>query len=156
MVPAFVAWERRTGMPRRACLGSASPAIRPAEIAAAALDSVCYQTRDLVEAMRGDGARSTAQVRCGMVVKTRDAAPGRHGGPPVERPKVIETTAWGSLPGRLQDGALASLDALCDLGARAGLSAGRTGAVAETNAMPAGRNAVRRAARPEATYTTSP
>src|SRR5205085_5742837 len=57
MVPAFVGlgapyWDAEA---RGALLGLTRDS-GPAEIAAATLDSVCYQTRDLVEAMRGDGA----------------------------------------------------------------------------------------------------
>ncbi len=73
-----------------------------AEIARAALESVCYQTRDLLEAMRGDwpegkGARTVLRVDGGMVASDwtmqfladiLDA--------PVDRPKVLETTALGA------------------------------------------------------------
>ena len=87
----------------------------PLEIAAATLDSVCYQTRDLVEAMRGDGAQiDELRVDGGMVVndplmqRLADTV-----GAPVERPKVIETTAMGAafLAG-LQAGLWPSLEAL--------------------------------------------
>jgi glycerol kinase len=87
----------------------------PAEIAAATLDSVCYQTRDLIEAMRSDGARiDDVRVDGGMVVndplmqRLADTV-----GTPVERPKVTETTALGAafLAG-LQAGLWPSLDAL--------------------------------------------
>ena len=87
----------------------------PPEIAAATLDSVCYQTRDLVEAMRADGAQiDELRVDGGMVVNDRlmqrlaDTV-----GAPVERPKVTETTALGAafLAG-LQAGLWPSLDAL--------------------------------------------
>src|SRR4030095_10987722 len=87
----------------------------PAEIAAATLDSVCYQSRDLVEAMRGDGAHiDELRVDGGMVVndplmqRLADTV-----GAPVERPKVIETTALGAafLAG-LQAGLWPSLEAL--------------------------------------------
>ena len=87
----------------------------PGEIAAATLDSVCYQTRDLVEAMRADGARiDELRVDGGMVVndplmqRLADTV-----GAPVERPKVTETTALGAafLAG-LQAGLWPSLEAL--------------------------------------------
>ncbi|CAN5349807.1 glycerol kinase GlpK [soil metagenome] len=116
MVPAFVGlgapyWDAEA---RGALLGLTRDT-GPAEIAAATLDSVCYQTRDLVEAMRGDGAQiDELRVDGGMVVndplmqRLADTV-----GAPVERPKVIETTALGAafLAG-LQAGLWPSLDAL--------------------------------------------
>jgi glycerol kinase len=116
MVPAFVGlgapyWDAEA---RGALLGLTRDT-GPAEIAAATLDSVCYQTRDLVEAMRGDGAQiDELRVDGGMVVN--DSLMQRLAdtvGAPVERPKVIETTAMGAafLVG-LQAGLWPSLEAL--------------------------------------------
>jgi len=116
MVPAFVGlgapyWDAGA---RGALLGLTRDT-GPAEIAAATLDSVCYQTRDLVEAMRGDGAQiDELRVDGGMVVN--DSLMQRLAdtvGTPVERPMVTETTALGAafLAG-LQAGLLPSLDAL--------------------------------------------
>ncbi|WP_428668701.1 glycerol kinase GlpK [Reyranella sp.] len=116
MVPAFVGlgapyWDAEA---RGALLGLTRDT-GPAEIAAATLDSVCYQTRDLIEAMRGDGAQiDELRVDGGMVVndplmqRLADTV-----GAPVERPRVIETTALGAafLAG-LQAGLWPSLDAL--------------------------------------------
>jgi glycerol kinase len=116
MVPAFVGlgapyWDAEA---RGALLGLTRDT-GPAEIAAATLDSVCYQTRDLIEAMHGDGAQiDELRVDGGMVVndplmqRLADTV-----GAPVERPKVIETTALGAafLAG-LQAGLWSSLDAL--------------------------------------------
>src|SRR5690349_6481334 len=116
MVPAFVGlgapyWDANA---RGALLGLTRDT-GPAEIAAATLDSVCYQTRDLVEAMRGDDAEiEELRVDGGMVVndplmqRLADTV-----GTPVQRPKVIETTALGAafLAG-LQAGLWPSLDAL--------------------------------------------
>ncbi len=74
-----------------------------AEIARAALDAVCYQTRDLLEAMARDmraadlGAPSVLKVDGGMVrndwfcQRLADLT-----GLPVERPKIVETTALGA------------------------------------------------------------
>ena len=69
-----------------------------AEIARAALDAVCFQTRDLLEAMARDGgAPKSLKVDGGMVrndwfcQRVCDLT-----GLPVERPKVIETTALGA------------------------------------------------------------
>jgi glycerol kinase len=118
MVPAFVGlgapyWDAEA---RGALLGLTRDA-GPAEIAAATLDSVCYQTRDLVEAMRRDGAAiDELRVDGGMVVndplmqRLADTV-----GAPVERPKVIETTALGAafLAG-LQAGLWPSLDSLSE------------------------------------------
>jgi len=116
MVPAFVGlgapyWDAGA---RGALLGLTRDT-GPAEIAAATLDSVCYQTRDLVEAMRGDGAQiDELRVDGGMVVN--DSLMQRLAdtvGTPVERPKVTETTALGAafLAG-LHAGLWPSLDAL--------------------------------------------
>ena len=86
--------------------------LQPAEIAAATLESVCFQTRDLVEAMRGDGAQiDELRVDGGMVVN--DPLMQRLADTvavPVERPKVTETTALGAafLAG-LHDGQVAIL-----------------------------------------------
>jgi glycerol kinase len=116
MVPAFVGlgapyWDAEA---RGALLGLTRDT-GPAEIAAATLDSVCYQTRDLIEAMRGDGAQiDELRVDGGMVVndplmqRLADTV-----GAPVERPRVIETTALGAafLAG-LHAGLWPSLDAL--------------------------------------------
>jgi glycerol kinase len=116
VVPAFVGlgapyWDADA---RGAILGLTRDS-GPGEIAAATLDSVCYQTRDLVEAMRSDGAQIVElRVDGGMVVndplmqRLADTV-----GTPVERPKVTETTALGAafLAG-LQAGLWPSLDAL--------------------------------------------
>ena len=99
MVPAFVGlgapyWDAEA---RGAILGLTRDS-GPGEIAAATLDSVCYQTRDLVEAMRADGAQiDDLRVDGGMVVndplmqRLADTV-----GAPVERPQVTETTALGA------------------------------------------------------------
>jgi glycerol kinase len=116
MVPAFVGlgapyWDAGA---RGALLGLTRDT-GPAEIAAATLDSVCYQTRDLVDAMRGDGAQiDELRVDGGMVVN--DSLMQRLAdtvGTPVERPKVTETTALGAafLAG-LHAGLWPSLDSL--------------------------------------------
>ena len=74
-----------------------------AEIARAALDAVCFQTRDLLEAMARDmeaaklGAPAALRVDGGMVKndwfcqRLADLT-----GLPVDRPRVIETTALGA------------------------------------------------------------
>ncbi len=72
----------------------------PNEFARAALESVCYQTRDLLEAMQGDwkpSGETVLRVDGGMVASNwtmqfladmLDA--------PVDRPKILETTALGA------------------------------------------------------------
>ncbi|MBX9944544.1 MAG: glycerol kinase GlpK [Reyranella sp.] len=118
LVPAFVGlgaphWDPDA---RGAILGLTRDS-GPAEIAAATLDSVCYQTRDLVDAMRGDGAQiDELRVDGGMVAndllmqRLADTV-----GTPVERPRVTETTALGAafLAG-LHAGLWPSLEALSE------------------------------------------
>ncbi len=100
MVPAFTGlgapyWDPHA---RGAILGL-TRATGPAEIARAALEAVCFQTRDLLEAMTADGAAplDTLRVDGGMVANDwmlqtlADVL-----GVPVERPVVAETTALGA------------------------------------------------------------
>ncbi len=89
-----------------------------AEIAKAGLESVCFQTRDLLEAMAADmsaaglGSPAALRVDGGMVVNDlfcqwlADLT-----GRPIERPAVVETTALGAayLAG-LGSGVYSSLD----------------------------------------------
>ncbi|MEN5084001.1 glycerol kinase GlpK [Bosea sp. TWI1241] len=74
----------------------------PREFARAALDSVCFQTLDLLEAMRADwpdaeGASTVLRVDGGMVAsdwtmqRLADILAA-----PVDRPEVLETTALGA------------------------------------------------------------
>lgn len=85
-----------------------------AEIVTAGLQSVCFQTRDLLDAMIADGADSTAALRVdgGMVVNNWVVqALANILGVPVDRPEVTETTALGAayLAG-LQIGLFENLD----------------------------------------------
>lgn len=69
-----------------------------AEIVTAGLQSVCFQTRDLLEAMTADGAIATSSLRVdgGMVVNNwMVQALSNILGVPVDRPRVTETTALG-------------------------------------------------------------
>lgn len=103
LVPAFTGlgaphWDAEA----RGALFGLTRGTGPAELARAALESVCYQTRDLLEAMRGDWAeadrgQTVLRVDGGMVASDwtmqflsdiLDA--------PVDRPKVLETTALGA------------------------------------------------------------
>jgi glycerol kinase len=101
LVPAFVGLGAPYWRPEaRGALLGLTRATGPKEIARAALEAVCYQTRDLLEAMRGDWAarsKSVLRVDGGMVASdwtmqcladVLDAA--------VERPVVHETTALGA------------------------------------------------------------
>ncbi|MEM0900096.1 MAG: glycerol kinase GlpK [Pseudomonadota bacterium] len=104
LVPAFVGlgapyWDADA---RGALLGL-TRATGPAEVAKATLEAVCYQTRDLFEAMQSDwqsadaSVDTTLRVDGGMVASDwtmqfladiLDA--------PVDRPTVLETTALGA------------------------------------------------------------
>jgi glycerol kinase len=102
MVPAFVG----LGAPywNAECRGAVFGLTRNSgaeEFAKAALESVGYQTRDLLEAMTADwaasGARATLRVDGGMSASDwamqflSDII-----GAPVDRPSVLETTALGA------------------------------------------------------------
>jgi glycerol kinase len=101
MVPAFVGlgapwWDAEA----RGAIYGLTRNSGPAEIARAALEAVCYQTRDLLEAMRKDwkgGGDTVLRVDGGMVASdwtmqfladVLDA--------PVDRPVILETTALGA------------------------------------------------------------
>ena len=101
MVPAFTGmgapyWDADC----RGAVFGLTRATGPAELALAALESVCFQSRDLLDAMRGDWgstARTVLRVDGGMVASdwtmqrladTLDA--------PVDRPTNLETTAKGA------------------------------------------------------------
>ena len=101
LVPAFVGlgapyWDAAA---RGALLGLTRNSGR-AEIALAALESVGYQTRDLLEAMRADWpAAGDTVLRVDGGVSASDIAMQFLAdiiGAPVDRPKVMETTALGA------------------------------------------------------------
>ena len=116
LVPAFTGlgapyWDAEA---RGALFGLTRDAGR-AEIVRAALDACCFQTRDLLDAMRADGADpKSLRVDGGMVAndwlmqRLADLL-----GLPVERPRHIETTVRGAaaLAG-LAAGLYSSLDAI--------------------------------------------
>lgn len=100
LVPAFVGlgapyWDAEA----RAAIVGLTRASGRAEIVRAALESVAYQTRDLLEAMTADAGQPAATVRVdgGMAANDwlmqfmADVA-----GIAVERPAVTETTAFGA------------------------------------------------------------
>ncbi|BAQ45647.1 MULTISPECIES: glycerol kinase GlpK [Methylobacterium] len=103
LVPAFVGlgaphWEPDA----RGALFGLTRGTGPAELARAALESVCYQTADLLAAMRadwpdGEGSATVLRVDGGMVAsdwtmqRLADLLAA-----PVDRPEVKETTALGA------------------------------------------------------------
>jgi glycerol kinase len=114
LVPAFTGlgaphWDARA----RGAVFGITRDTGPAHLARAALESVCYQTRDLIAAMGEDGARPTSlRVDGGMVPNDwlmqflADIVELQ-----VERPEIIETTALGAayLAG-IQSGVFDSFD----------------------------------------------
>ena len=117
LVPAFTGlgapyWDAEA----RGAVFGLTRATGPAELARATLEAVCYQTRDLLEAMKADGATGLEALRVdgGMVANDwmlqmlADIL-----GVAVERPVVAETTALGAayLAG-LNQGLFADLDAI--------------------------------------------
>lgn len=101
LVPAFVGlgapyWDAEC----RGAIHGLTRATGPREIARAALESVCYQTRDLLEAMQADWAgtqETVLRVDGGMAAS--DWTMQRLAdllGAPVDRPQVMETTALGA------------------------------------------------------------
>ncbi len=101
LVPAFTGLGAPHWDPdARGAIFGITRATGPAELARAALESVCYQTRDLLEAMRGDWAEmgeTVLRVDGGMVASNytmqflADILSA-----PVDRPIVLETTAVGA------------------------------------------------------------
>jgi glycerol kinase len=101
LVPAFTGlgapyWDAEC----RGAIYGLTRATGPAEIARAALESVGYQTRDLLEAMKGDWAGSSETVlRVDGGMTNSDWTMQFLAdiiGAPVDRPKVQETTALGA------------------------------------------------------------
>jgi glycerol kinase len=101
LVPAFVGLGAPYWQPEaRGAMFGLTRGTGPAELARAALEAVCYQTRDLIDAMHGDWegqAKSVLRVDGGMVAsdwtmqRLADILDA-----PVERPVVQETTALGA------------------------------------------------------------
>ncbi|MEM7523520.1 MAG: glycerol kinase GlpK [Pseudomonadota bacterium] len=101
MVPAFTGLGAPYWNPDvRGAIFGVTRNTGPAEFARAALESVAFQTKDLLEAMRGDwaGAADTVlRVDGGMTASewTMQALADQLGAP-VDRPVVTETTALGA------------------------------------------------------------
>jgi len=102
LVPAFVGlgaphWDAEA----RGAIFGLTRNSGPAEFARAALEAVGYQTRDLLDAMKGDWkggkAKTVLRVDGGMVVsdwtmqRLADLLDA-----PVDRPAILETTALGA------------------------------------------------------------
>ncbi|MCC5960210.1 MAG: glycerol kinase GlpK [Rhodobacteraceae bacterium] len=102
LVPAFVGLGAPYWKPEvRGAIFGLTRNSGPAEFARAALESVGYQTRDLLEAMQADWARDGAQpvLRVDGGMAANDYAMQFLSdiiGAPVDRPQVLETTALGA------------------------------------------------------------
>ncbi len=102
LVPAFVGLGAPYWKPEaRGAVFGLTRNSGPAEFARAALESVGYQTRDLLEAMQADWAREGAQpsLRVDGGMAANDYAMQFLSdiiGAPVDRPQVLETTALGA------------------------------------------------------------
>jgi len=101
LVPAFVGlgaphWDAGA----RGALYGLTRATGPRELARAALESVCFQTADLLEAMHGDwGQTSTTVLRVDGGMVASDWTMQRLAdliGAPVDRPLDLESTALGA------------------------------------------------------------
>jgi len=100
VVPAFTGlgapyWDARA----RGAIFGLTRATGPADIVRATLEAVCYQTRDLLEAMRADGADDLQTLRVDGGMVANDWMTQRLAdilGVVVERPVVAETTALGA------------------------------------------------------------
>jgi glycerol kinase len=101
LVPAFVGlgaahWDAEA----RGALFGLTRATGPNEFARAALESVCFQTLDLVDAMRADcGALADTVLRVDGGMVASDWTMQRLAdilGAPVDRPTILETTALGA------------------------------------------------------------
>jgi glycerol kinase len=101
LVPAFVGlgapyWNAEA----RGALFGLTRATSPRELSKAALESVCYQTRDLLEAMQKDwGATGETVLRVDGGMTASDWTMQCLAdilNAPVDRPKVLETTALGA------------------------------------------------------------
>ena len=101
LVPAFVGlgapyWDADA----RGTMFGLTRATGPNELARAALESACFQTFDLLEAMRGDwGATTELVLRVDGGMVSSDWTMQRLADiidAPVDRPTVLETTAFGA------------------------------------------------------------
>jgi glycerol kinase len=148
LVPAFTGLGAPHWDPdARGALYGLTRATGPAELARAALESVCYQTCDLLDAMANDGVeRRALKVDGGMAANEwmlrflADVADL-----PVERPAVLETTALGAAyaAGR-KAGVYGDFDAFRSLTRRQGRFEPEMGPIKREKLLSAWRDAVRR------------
>jgi glycerol kinase len=149
MVPAFVGlgaphWDPAA----RGLLCGLTLDTTGAHLARAALESIAYQTLDLTQAMRRDGARRAEAIRvdggmaandwfCQFLADVLDAR--------VERPAELETTALGAafLAG-LATGVWNDLDAITDTWARAAVFVPQMGAARRAQLLEGWQLALRR------------
>jgi glycerol kinase len=100
LMPAFVGlgapyWDAEA----RGALYGLTRATGPKELARAALESACFQTLDLVEAMQADRGAVTEVLRVDGGMAASDWTMQRLAdilGAPVDRPAIMETTALGA------------------------------------------------------------
>jgi glycerol kinase len=149
LVPAFVGlgaphWEPNA----RALISGLTLDVTGAHLARAVLESVAYQTHDLTEAMRADGARRVEAIRIdgGMAANDwfcqflADVLEAR-----VERPRELETTALGAafLAG-LEAGVWPDLTALAGTWTEAGVFTPQMSTARRAQLLGGWRHAVRR------------
>ena len=106
LVPAFVGLGAPYWDPdARGALFGLTRASGPADFCRAALESVGYQTRDLIDAMRDDAAHLAHTAKDGIVLRVDGGMTASDWtmqflsdilGAPVDRPQVLETTALGA------------------------------------------------------------
>lgn len=106
LVPAFVGLGAPYWDPdARGALFGLTRASGPADFCRAALESVGYQTRDLIDAMRADAAHLADTAKDGIVLRVDGGMTASEWtmqfladilGAPVDRPQVLETTALGA------------------------------------------------------------
>ncbi len=120
LVPAFTGlgapyWDQDA----RGAIFGLTRGTGPAEIARATLESVCFQTRDLFEAMAADGAEKASALRVDGGMVANDWAMQFLAdilGVTVERPVITETTALGAAYlGGMQAGLYPDMDGLSRL-----------------------------------------
>lgn len=155
LVPAFTGLGAPYWDPdARGAMFGLTRATGPAEIARAALEAVCFQTRDLIDAMTADsdGPLNVLRVDGGMVANRwmlqvlADTL-----GVTVEVPRVTETTALGAacLAG-LRGGLFSGLDGIREIWAPEARFTPRTDRATRDAAYAGWRDAVRRVRSDEA------
>jgi len=99
LVPAFTAWVRLTGIRMRAHHRWSHARIQRGHIARAALESIAFQSADLLHAMEQDSGQTSKELRVDGGAAADDLLMQFQAdllGIPVVRPRVLETTALGA------------------------------------------------------------